>query len=159
MCTHHTAMNVAQSTGDSQEEDDNLGRDVFSDSQAVQCWPVLSTRWSMLSLACLSTLPQRCTLRWMNPKKKQKWIQLHMSAHDSTCGWGVSAWWNDILQVTCVCTSVIEIRMSSPSQQECWHSWLTPWGCFSSSEAGWCWSIPFLPPGSLVELMCTCAIH
>lgn len=113
----------------------------------------------MLSLAHLSTLPQSLTLRWMNPKKNQKWIQPHMSAHDSTYGWGVSAWWNDILQVTCICISVKAIRTCSPSQQGWWHADSPQWGCFPSSEAGWCRSIALLSPGSPVDLMRTCAIQ
>lgn len=93
----------------------------FSVSWEVKCWPAPKH-----ALICVISDPfvnfaQSLTLRWMNPKKNKKWLQLHMSAQVSTRGWGVSAW-SDIIQRSCICISVIAIRMYSPSQQEWWHA-------------------------------------
>lgn len=58
--------------------ENKLGKDNLPVSWAVLTSP--SMLWSAFTLAHLSTRSPSLTLRWMNPKKNKKWVQLHMSA-------------------------------------------------------------------------------
>lgn len=100
---------------------------------------------------------QSLTLRWINPKKNKKWLQLHMSAAVSTRGWGVSAW-SGIIQMSCICISVIAIRMYSPSQQEWWHADSPREATFPVVKLA-CWPSPPPSLGSPVGLTGTCAVQ
>lgn len=128
--------------------ENKLGEDNLPVSWAVLTSP--SMLWSAFTLAHLSTRSPSLTLRWMNPKKNKKWVQLHMSAMSQHVDEEVSARWTDIIQGSCICISVTAIRLCSPHSKDGDDGWLTAWGCFSSSDTGLCRST--LP--ALTRLTC-----